>query len=298
MLARNEFLDFAFIGPGRCEARWLEAVLGEHAGIALPTPGRWPFGRRIADNRATFLGSELERYRTRFAGAPDTAILGDIDPDLIVDPMAAARLGKAFPQLRLIAFLRDPVDVALEAWHLQGPRPAADASIVEELLAAPQTIERALFHRHLLPFLDWFHPDQICVIIRERFFASESANLTRLLQFIGADEDFHPSIGLSGGSDDREPDETVGAHPRPGWRRRPAPGVDADAIDDSARQRLLDELEGDMDRLERLLGIDLDIWRVQRAVDPIATNVIPLPAGAERRQWLAARREKSGHTAS
>jgi len=296
MLARNDFLDFAFIGPGRCEARWLEAVLREHAGIVLPTPGRWPFGRRIADNRAAFLAADLQRYRARFAGAPETAILGEVDPDLIVDPMSAARLGKAFPQLRLIAFLRDPIDVALEAWHHQGSRPMPNASPVEELLATPQTIERALFHRHLLPFLDWFHPDQICVIIHERFFASEAANFARLLRFIGADEDFFPSIGLTGAIDVDPTGDPRAVAPRHPWLRRPAGDGDFEPLDDAARQRILDELEGDMRRLERLLGIDLDIWRVKQPADRDASNVIPLPAGAERRQWLAARRGTGGQS--
>lgn len=293
MLARNDFVDFYLIGAGPKEALWLQRTLGEHPSIALPKGCSPAIGRRVPElGQLSYTAEDLDRWRAKFKGAGPLTVLGGINPDLMLDPNAASRLSQSFPQMKLIAFLRDPADLIVDLYRWQANNHGVRGEIAEELERHPEWLDRARYHRHLVPFIDRFHPDQICLVIYERFFAQEFENFQRLCRYLDVDTEFRPSPIC---------DDLTEAK-KSGW-----PGQDFVSkllsrtdneqqygIDDETRCRIYDQLSGEMNRLEHALGIDLDLWRGQKPSKdehpPAHDNVIQLPSGAERRQRLAGRR--------
>lgn len=293
MLARNDFLDFQFIGAGPREAFWLQRSLGEHPSIALPMPNSSASRQQLRTNgRLRFGLDQLGHMRGHYQDAGPLTVLGDINADLLLDPTAASRLSSAFPQLKLIGFLRDPAELILDLYHWRAQTHRVEAKLIDELDRQPQWLDRTRYHRHLLPFLDRFHPDQICLVIYERFFAQETHNYQRLCDYLNVDSEFRPSPIAA--EINQQPTQSRWSQTL--FRKLFAQPNDhiQSTIDEQTRWQILDQLDGDMNRLEQSLGIKLDIWRGSSPPPtlqdlPTADNVIPLPSGDERRQRLANR---------
>jgi hypothetical protein len=184
-------------------------------------------------------------------------------------------------------------------------------SFEEELRLRPHWLDLGFYHRLLLPYFDRFPAEQIYVGIYERFFADEATNLRDLLRFLEVDPDFQPALlgQRVNASTDTPPHPVLqlrgelltvlhspGMLPLKGLlhrcrinrvrytgvsKARDQVSVRSEIAPDT-RRRLLEEFEPDMGRLERLLGVDLNLWRGLpdgRSASP----VVPLRAYARSR---------------
>ena len=299
MLARNDFLDFQLIGTGPLEAEWLTHMLKEHPSVALARQDRQILrGSGTGEpGQLHFSLDQLCSMRAGFASAGPLTVLGGVDVNLMMDPSAASRLAGAFPQLKLIAFLRDPAELLLDIYKRHARFAPVSGKLLDELQRHPEWLDRTRYHRHLQPFLDRFHVDQICLVIHERFFAQERQNYERLCTYIGVDSEYQPLP-----FENTIPQPRLTGRLKYSWRKTAAKiaqlpdDLPQQAVDDETRWRILDQLDGEMRRLEQALALRLDIWRGEPKVaeyhEPAMDNVIPLPAGAERRQRLADRRAR------
>jgi len=105
----------------------------------------------------------LAWYESLFAAYPPSHVVGEKSPDYLCDPEAAARIHDAYPNVTLVAFVREPVSRAYSHWNmvrrmnecrqLALPSPAASA----EPCAGPAAcgyFESGLYHRNLKRFAD------------------------------------------------------------------------------------------------------------------------------------------------
>lgn len=296
MLGSEKFLDFVYIGAPRAGSTWLAAAFNEHPELWAPPAKELNFFNDrslypIEDSYHKGIGY----YRSLFAGAPDGAKLGDMSPLYYIDPMVAHRLYTSFPDVNVIAMIRNPADVMFSQYLKRRLYERREKTFGREIEKNPQFLDLGFYHRNLTPFFDWFSEGNIWVGVYERFFEDKEASLASLYRFLDVDASFRPSVM------DRVINKSAPPNPealtavtglalkilnnrymlpvkralraigleRTDYRGEEAgnvTGKNVPALPEETRRRLMDIFEPDMRRLERDLSINLDVWRVGKHV--------------------------------
>lgn len=125
--------DFLIIGAQKAGTSWLAHNLGQHPGVYLP-----PDELHFFDKSARFARGR-SWYEAQFAPPPGVLRVGEKTPDYLWSeeggaedhtPGIAERIHGAYPDLRLICVLRDPVTRAVSAArHLRLNRPGAPVDV-------------------------------------------------------------------------------------------------------------------------------------------------------------------------
>jgi hypothetical protein len=244
----------------------------------------------------------IEFYLDYFEGAPADAKVGELSPFYYFDPLAAHRIARAFPDVRIIALLRNPVDMVYSLYLLLRQRERREQTFEEEILRHPDLLELGFYHRLLVPYFDWFPKEKIFVRTFEDFFCDEERSCRELFKFLGVDSSFRPSLLGSRINASTEAPPSVLAPVRGIVMRmlnskRFIPvkellhGVRIDRLQAhvakathkdteretahlsiAIRKQLLDLLDPDIRRLEKLLDKSLSTWTRTRNMQEIARS--------------------------
>lgn len=176
---------FIHAGAPKAGSTWLYAALAEHPGVHLP-PGK---ELQFFDKHHR-LGEAW--YERQFAGAPAGALCGDISPEYLFHPAAAARIAAYDADVKILVTLREPVRRML-SWRQQRaslgePVGPADAWLTDEAILARHRYVPALAR-----FLDAFPRGRIHVDFHETLRADPQAYLDAICDFLGIDR-FTPSV--------------------------------------------------------------------------------------------------------
>ena len=153
---------------------------------------------------------DLNRYLQLFAGARDERYVGEASTYYIYSRMAPRLIHDFEPAARIVAMLRNPVEMA---WALHGQRAshgrepisdfaealAADARPDAGGVARRQTVDkvgryrdRARYAEQLQGWFDVFGRQGVHVIVFEEFIADTPAEFSRLLSWLGIDAAYRP----------------------------------------------------------------------------------------------------------
>jgi hypothetical protein len=220
-------LDFLVIGAARCGTTTLYEHLRRHPEVFMPVGKEVPFfshDRRHAEGWDRFEGLHFP------AGDTEDKVVGKASPQYMAGsafgretterptyPDAAVqivprRIAEAFPDAKLIAILRDPVDraishqrlAAMVGWDGRPVDRALTEDLGEERLAAarlrPDEGNSAVvfgeYSRILSGYLKWFPRDQLLVTGFDQLRKDEAAFVRRAYGFLGIDPDYVPdSLG-------------------------------------------------------------------------------------------------------
>ncbi|QBQ54422.1 sulfotransferase family protein [Nitrosococcus wardiae] len=294
MLRDDEFLDFVYVGAPRAGSTWLAAALNEHPDIWIPNHKEIHFfNDRLVYPFEYKYPRGVAHLRSYFERAPENAILGELSPFYYYDPNAAYRIYKHFPNARIIAFVRNPVDMIYSLYLLLRERERREATFERELAKNPYLLDLGFFHRLLTPYFDWFPQDRIFVAVFEDFFKDESEGAKRLFRFLGVRADFEPKVvGLRVNAATEKPpglkshirgralrllntasftivkralhtvrDNRLQGHVRKASEKIKEGSLARRGIATETRKELLARFEPDIARLESLLGCSLAAWR-------------------------------------
>ena len=108
-------LDFLIVGAQKSGSTSLRAFLGEQS-EEIFTPDRelhfWNKDSSYQD------GAGLANYLENFSRAKPHQIMGEKSPSYLVSKEAPGRIHRHFPEMKIIAILRNPIDRAYSAyWH-------------------------------------------------------------------------------------------------------------------------------------------------------------------------------------
>jgi sulfotransferase family protein len=156
-------------------------------------------------------GVDEDLYYALFAGAGDAKAVGEGSTRYLYSRDAPALIHSVAPGARIVAMLRNPVDMihSLHAHKLAAG--TEDIADFEQALAAendrraglripPQSNpklatyrDRALFGKQLEHWLATFDRDQVRVIVFEDMVADPARHFEELLEFLGIDADYRPA---------------------------------------------------------------------------------------------------------
>jgi len=156
-------------------------------------------------------------YEAQFTRNPSAHLVGECTPAYLwtvgdVPPTAhllgtAPRISAAYPDLRLVASLRDPVERAVSAYlHLVGHgRVRPGVPIEEATRKLPGIVQKGYYALQIKEWLRCFDRDQFLLLVFEEDIRPDPAKgptLRRVFEHIGADPSFLPS-GMTDRVNDR-----------------------------------------------------------------------------------------------
>ena len=169
---------FIHAGAPKAGSTWLHAALSEHPGIYLP-PGK---ELQFFDKHYK-LGEDW--YEKQFSGAPDGAVTGDLSPEYLFHPEAAARIAAYDPSTKILITLREPVKRLL-SWRQQRISLGEDVDTADEWLTDAATLEAHLYAPALKRIFDHFPRQQIQVSFHAELRQNPQGFLDKICDFISA----------------------------------------------------------------------------------------------------------------
>jgi hypothetical protein len=192
-------LDFVVIGAQKGGTTTLFEHLRRHPRLCLPADKEAPFF-----NRPELYARGVEHLFTTYfpQPLPTGRLLGTVTPQYMCIAGCAQRLGDAFPQARLIATLRDPVDRAYSHYRMaqrRGQETRTFDAAVAEMLAGPDALASARasnalgetyvawseYGRMLGDYLDRYGREQLLVTYTTDLERDPAGVLSAIYEFLG-----------------------------------------------------------------------------------------------------------------
>ena len=287
-------LDFLGIGAGKSGTTWLADVLRMHPGIFIPAEKELIyFNDRIAftDVEPNYRhGKPVEWYHAHFRDLKPGQVAGELSPTYLVHLNSAPDIHRYNPAIKLVAILRDPLRRSFSQFqYFLGKAFIPETDFASAVKARPYLLEESLYGRQLEPYLALFPREQMLILFHDDLKRDPRAFYNRVTRFLGV-ADFFPE-GLENPSnetrDTRFPalNQAINSarmfiHHKGLQRVIPLlrkTGVIplAEAVRDrfntrpAARSAMPPDVErdyrgyflSDIEKTERLLGVDLSHWK-------------------------------------
>jgi hypothetical protein len=200
--------DFFIIGAAKSGTVSLYEYLSGHPDVYMSPrkePGYFSPDKSAPSKRYEY-GRDEARYLSLFDDARSARRAGEASTAYIVSRRAPGLIREFDPGARIIAMLRNPVDMM---HSLHGQRVSMRIEEIEDFEEAMRAEERedsgtpdqgsadtyrgrARFGEQLTRWYDAFPADQIHVIVFEEFFAHPANGFRAVLEFLGVDAGYQP----------------------------------------------------------------------------------------------------------
>lgn len=186
---------FIGLGAAKTATTFLAECLREHPGVHIPLvkePHYFTFSWKLID---------LPTYAEYFREAPEGSAIGEFSVSYLTHPSAPRRLTGVLPDAKLIASVRNPVDM-IWSWYWQGKRQNfwqvevndIELGFEEAIDKYPVQMQRSVeMATGLRRWLDLVPRDRLMVFVQEDIKADSPGQVRRLYEFIGVDPDYTPS---------------------------------------------------------------------------------------------------------
>jgi hypothetical protein len=177
--------NFIVIGPGKTGTTWLYECLKAHPGIGL--------ARNTKETIffADFYGRGLAWYEKFFEGLAQPAV-GEVSNTYFFTPEAPARIARDLPDVKLIAFLRNPVERIQSLYLFRLRNGLVTGSLEDAIAADPKMVEQNFFDEHLARYLALFPREKMFIALFDDLKSDPRGLLRQIYAFLGVDPDFVP----------------------------------------------------------------------------------------------------------
>lgn len=269
--------NFLFIGADKCGSTWLYRVLDAHPQCFVPRAKDIYFFDR-------YYNRGWDWYLRFFCDAPPRArAIGELSHDYLYSSAAAQRISNDLPDVKIIVFLRDPVERSFSEYLYLIRSGLVRGSFWDCLRSHPEVLDHSCYASHLPAYLEAFPRSHVGIFFFEDLARDPAALSREIFSFLGVDAiDVAPihERALSAGRPrsprlaramKRAADFTrwlglanvVGAVKSSrvaSFLYRPYSAADRPCIDDSTRLRLAAHFERDVVELEALIGMECTRW--------------------------------------
>lgn len=182
--------DFIGIGAQRSGTSWIYACLYEHPETCLPVKEAHFFSRE----RNWLKGCEW--YESIFNRCPQNAKVGEFSTSYLSDPATPKRILQRYPQVKLIASLRNPVTRAYSNYlnDFKAGAVTREVSFRQALESHPEYRDQGRYATHLRRYFSCFPRDQLLVLIYEDCLKNPLGFIRKIYSFIGIDASFSPAL--------------------------------------------------------------------------------------------------------
>lgn len=177
---------FIGIGPGKSGTTWLYAALARHPEVGMSSV-----------KETLFFSEEYRRgvdwYRRFFRRAEGKRAIGEVSNTYIFSEEAPARIAAFQPAMRLISFLRNPVDRTFSHYLFWLRNGTVSGSFEDAIEQRPDLLARGEYGRMVDHWLKHFPREQLMLHLFEDFKEDPAATARAVYSFVGVDPGFQVS---------------------------------------------------------------------------------------------------------
>lgn len=181
-------IDFIGLGAQKSGTSWAYACLYEHPEICAPIKEIHFFSRPRFENGKEWYEKHFEKCGKK--------VTGEFSTSYLYSKEAPLRIKELYPEAKLIAILRNPVDRAISQYRnsIKGGHIAEDLSFASFMDSEKSVIEQGLYFRQLQQYLALFPKEQILILIYEDIKKDPQEFISRIYRHLGVDDRFAPSM--------------------------------------------------------------------------------------------------------
>ncbi|MBS3820916.1 MAG: sulfotransferase domain-containing protein [Phycisphaerae bacterium] len=291
----TDTVDFIGIGAAKCGTTWVARALAEHPQVRFAADKELDFFN--SDHRTSVFENERvsnyalgrDWYLAQIPPRRPGTVRGEFSVTYLTDPLAPQRIADLFPDARLLAVLRNPVDMVYSLhWFCRAAITCDTPDNFNQAIRQGLYLDAGRYHKHLSRFAAYFRPEQMRIMLFDDIRERPDWLLGQLWRFLGVDDQFRPSVldkQVNPSVAPRSP--TVNRVLHGTLRSLRAVGLDGvrraalrskrlheivkmltlrrssyPPMSPQVRQMLIDEFRDDIDALEDMLERDLSAWKV------------------------------------
>jgi len=293
---KNFKVGFICIGPERSGTTWLYQCFKEHPEICVSEPKEVNFFNSAQSFwRQDLIGKTnytkgLEWYFEHFNHCLNKKIAGEITPIYLHSPEVPKRIRENFPEVKLIAILRNPIERLYSHYMYTKLKGFYELPSFEEVIEKEKSfVEESSYFKHLQNYLKYFPREKILIMIYEDIEKNPKVFIKEVFKFLGVDDAFIPlsvnkNINSAGAVVVRKKVLSLkdSFKKTPGGRfiiqlikktpfykkmvnslatKTGTVKVDYGKINPETRKRLFEFYKEDINGLEKFLGRDLVFWK-------------------------------------
>jgi hypothetical protein len=178
--------DFICVGAQRAATTWLHNCLQEHPDISLPEGKELHFFNAHYDKG-------LGWYESQFVSKRSIKVYGEATPDYLHSKESLIRIQQHLPDTKIIVILRQPFDRAVSAYKLFKAERFKNTKMLDAFHRHPYLIGQSLYAEPVSQLLQMFDRQQLLFLFYDDVCAAPAELIKKVHQFIGVDSKFIPS---------------------------------------------------------------------------------------------------------
>lgn len=183
---REQRPDFIGIGVMKAASSWIFACLKEHPAICVSKKKEIHFFDKLYNYK-----KGIDYYYSFFKHCPADKVKGEFTPYYMYSSQAPSLIYKHFPNVKLIACLRDPIERAYSNYRynieLKG-RLSIYKNIEEALTKDKNFVERGFYYAQLKRYFDLFPKENILVLFLKELKDDPIKFMQRIYSFLDLDD--------------------------------------------------------------------------------------------------------------
>lgn len=202
----------------------------------------------------------LAAYESVFAGSDDALAVGEKSAryaDAAIYRGVPRRIARLLPDARLIYLLRHPIDRMVSQYYMEGVR-GGESRPIDSCLTESEYFSGSLYSFQIEQYLRYFDRERLLLVTTEELREGPANTLRRVFEFVGVAPEWEvpdPDLAVNRRGDVR------------GFAVRRKPGeVDpsTQVLSAAARERLIERLQPDLERLPGHFGHPFECWALLR----------------------------------
>jgi len=155
-------LDFLYIGPDKSGSTWIHESFDRHPDCFVPQKVKETF----------FFDRYYDRgfawYQNFFKDCPpNVCAVGEVCHDYLFSQIAARRIKKNFPDIKLISCLRNPVERTFSQYLFLVRSGITREPFWQAVQKIPRLVDNSMYYKHLSFYYELFDKEQIKILLFE-----------------------------------------------------------------------------------------------------------------------------------
>lgn len=290
----SNFIHVFHIGPEKTASTWFYRCMREHPELCLPIKDKTHYYNMFYHRGPDWL-------RSNYEDGFDDRVVVDPTPAYLHSTKTPERAARDNPDAKIIVTLRHPVERAFSHyWHSKkkGVHNYEFSGILDRYLLYKGWLEPGFYADHLERWMTYFPRERLKAFVFDDIRTDSERIIHDLFAFIGVDPDFVPTTlhtPVNAARPRRSPFvrslksalRSVGLH-EVNWRSAALVGSIGRHVDWGPFRQDIEKLAGvspallaelneivrpEIERVERLLDLDLSAWRTRHWADPPKPDV-------------------------
>lgn len=179
-MSEDEFkVEFIGVGSGKCGSTWLYENVVQHPEVFDGNPKEIHYFGDLYEQQ------DFDWYKNLFQGSQGK-VKGEFSISYMYHPKAAERISKHFPDAKIIAMVRDPVERTYSDYqHFIRKGDVSRNYPFSEYIQDQEKLKFGYYTDYLKPFYDHFPSENILVLVLEEMQHDLASVYQQIFKFIG-----------------------------------------------------------------------------------------------------------------